>query len=244
MAENKIPTGGDPFEKAKLDELQNKFGYFFNNLNLLKEALTHKSFFNENPAGYKDSERLAFLGDATLDCIIGDLLYKKYPDFSEGRLTVFRASLVNTDSLSVIADNFGISCCILLGHGEEATGGRAKKSILVETYQAIIGGVYFDGGYEKVYSLVEKHFSNLIAKAAADKISRDYKSKLQQYSQSKFGVIPEYKIINAAGPDHGKIFEVQVVINGKTYQKGSGSNKKIAEQEAARKTLEALMTKE
>lgn len=147
---------------------------------------------------------------------------------------------MNKESIASIACRFDLGRYVLLGRGEEASRGRNKKSILANVYEAIVAAVYYDGGFSMAFAFVEKHFEQLIVEAHEQGVLRDYKSRLQEYSQSVLGGVPVYEIIRAEGPDHDKMFEVHVTINGTPYEAGRGRNKKTAEQEAAKKTLQRL----
>jgi ribonuclease III len=226
---------------TNLKELQASINYHFNDISLLREALTHKSFAHEQPGTRSiGNERLEFLGDAVLELSITHMLMERFPDYSEGTLTKLRAGIVNKEGLAAVARALNLGRYVLLGRGEEGSRGRVKNSILANTYEALIAAVYYDGGYERVFKLVENHFSQLIHEAEEKGVSRDYKTRLQEYSQSALGSVPEYVIVREEGPDHEKIFEVYVTINSVRYETGRGKNKKAAEQEAARRTLSKL----
>ncbi len=223
---------------TSLAELQAALNYHFKDISLLREALTHKSFAHEQPCrSGLGNERLEFLGDAVLELSITHMLMECFPDYSEGTLTKLRAGIVNKEGVAAVARALSLGRYILLGRGEEGSRGRVKNSILANTYEALIAAVYYDGGYERVFKLIENHFSKLIHEAEEKGVSRDYKTRLQEYSQSALGSVPEYVIVREEGPDHEKIFEVYVTINSVRYETGRGKNKKAAEQEAARKTL-------
>ncbi len=227
--------------ESSLRDVQEKIDYHFQNIELLREALTHKSFANEQQSENSlANERLEFLGDAVLELVITHILMERFRDYSEGKLSRLRAAIVNKEGLSYIAHTFGLGSYILLGRGEEANRGRTKKSILANVYEAIIAAVYYDGGYQKVFDLIERHFARLIDKAEQKGFFSDYKSRLQEYSQAALGAVPDYILTSEEGPDHEKMFEVHVSINGTHYETGWGSNKKAAEQEAAKKTLKRL----
>jgi ribonuclease III len=227
------------------DELQEKMEYIFRDASLLRQALTHKSYANEiegeNSMG---NERLEFLGDAVLELVITHLLMERFPGYPEGKLSRLRAAIVNKESIASIACGFDLGRYVLLGRGEETSQGRSKKSILANVYEAIVAAVYYDGGFPGAFAFIEKHFEQLIVEAHEEGILRDYKSRLQEYTQSELGGVPTYEIIRAEGPDHDKRFEVHVTINGTLYESGRGRNKKTAEQEAAKKTLERLTGEE
>jgi ribonuclease III len=222
-------------------ELQAAINYQFEDSSLLKEALTHKSFAHEQSGRSSiGNERLEFLGDAVLELTITHILMECFPDYSEGMLTKLRAGIVNKEGVAAVAKSLSLGRYILLGRGEEGSRGRVKNSILANTYEALIAAVYLDGGYERVLKLVESHFSQLIQETAEKGMSRDYKTRLQEYSQSALGSIPDYVTVSEEGPDHEKIFEVYVTINSVRYETGRGRNKKAAEQEAARRALAKL----
>jgi ribonuclease III len=232
-------------EAASLVELQKRIGYHFRDLSLLQEALTHKSFANEmNLENCFGNERLEFLGDAVMELVISHILMERFKDCSEGKLSKMRAAIVNQEEISSLALKFGIGSCILLSRGEEENKGRNKKSILANVFEAIIAAVYYDGGYQEVFRMIEDHFSDLIEEVAEKGFFRDYKSRLQEYSQRKFNAVPRYVIVTEEGPDHIKVFETQVIVNDVCYEKGRGRNKKAAEQEAAKKTLIRLLSEE
>ena len=226
---------------ARLQELQAVINYHFKDITLLKEALTHKSFAHEQK-GVRSigNERLEFLGDAVLELSITHILMKRFPDYSEGTLTKLRSGIVNKEGIAAVAKVLDLGRYVLLGKGEEGSRGRVKNSILANTYEALIAAVYYDGGYERVFKLIGDQFSQLIHEVEEKGMSRDYKTSLQEFSQSALGVIPEYVTIKEEGPDHEKIFEIYVTINGIQYETGRGRNKKVAEQEAARRTLAKL----
>lgn len=231
-------------EKHNLEELQREIGYHFKDAVLLQEALTHKSFANEmNLMNCFGNERLEFMGDAVLELVISHILMERFKDFSEGKLSKMRAAIVNKNEISTLARKLGIGKYILLSRGEEDSMGREKKSILANVYEAVVAAVYYDGGYEEVFKMIKNHFSININEVADKGFFRDYKSRLQEYAQSTFNAVPKYVILTEEGPDHIKIFESQVVIDNISYEKGLGKNKKAAEQEAAKRTLEKLLNK-
>ena len=228
-------------QEVDIDELQQRIQYGFKNIALLQEAITHKSYANEMQLEIRfGNERLEFLGDAVLELVITHILMEKLPKCPEGKLSKMRAAIINRNGLSSIAEGFELGKFILLGRGEEAGSGRTKKSILANMYEAIIAAVYNDGGYLKVFDLIEKHFADLINEAAEKGYFRDYKSRLQEHCQSAFGAVPEYVLVSEEGPDHEKMFEFHGMINKKPYATGRGRNRKEAEQDAANKMLEKL----
>jgi hypothetical protein len=215
----------------QLDVLEKKLNYQFNNKELLRNALQHRSYVNEKShAGLLDNERLEFLGDAVLNLVIGDLLMKQFPDVNEGDLSRMRATLVNESQLAVVARNLDLQPHLLLGKGEIHTNGREKQSILGDTVEAIIAAVYLDGGFEKGFEFVSFLFSKWLTQIS----NNDYKSKLQEHVQGVYKETPVYHVIEEAGPDHKKFFKVELVVGSIITSQGSGKSKKIAEQDAAR----------
>jgi ribonuclease III len=228
-------------DKRELEDLAARLSYKFNDMSILEQALVHRSFLNEKvDQNIKNNERLEFLGDAVLSTAISHLLIEKFPDADEGRLSKFRARLVNESTLAKLAMAIELGRFLLLGKGEELTGGREKPSILSDAYEAVIAAVYLDGGFERAFSLVASQFSLFLEDVSVTEISRDYKTELQEQSQELFKVAPVYQLISEAGPEHNKIFEVEVLIKGERFGKGQGKAKKEAEQQAAMETLERL----
>ncbi|MDO9528646.1 MAG: ribonuclease III [Syntrophales bacterium] len=234
----------DKERTEKLKDFEKRISYTFNDISLLDNALTHRSYVNEKQELLcKDNERLEFLGDAVLELCISDILMKKFPDYTEGQLSKLRASLVNEQALSELAKFFHLGVFILLGKGEESSGGRNKRSILSNTFEALMAAIYLDSGYEKIHRLITDLFQALIVNGLDQTIYRDYKTYVQEISQNRFKVIPEYALINQYGPDHDKIFQTELVIPGILKTTGTGKNKKDAEQQAAKKALEELEEK-
>jgi ribonuclease III len=228
----------------KLKDFEKIISYTFNDTNLLDNALTHRSYVNENQELLcKDNERFEFLGDAVLELCISDILMKKFPDYTEGQLSKLRASMVNEQALSKLSKIFHLGDFLLLGKGEESSGGRNKRSILSNTFEALMAAIYLDSGYEKTYRLITNLFQALIENGFDQTIYGDYKTYVQEISQNRFKVIPEYVLINQYGPDHDKIFQTELIIPGILKTTGTGKNKKDAEQQAAKKALEELEKK-
>jgi ribonuclease-3 len=223
-------------------EIEAELGYRFHSSDLLEEALRHSSFVNEQPdLNLRDNERFEFLGDAVLSLAVGHILMQRYPDLKEGDLSRMRANLVNESQLSRIARSIHLGKFIRLGKGEIQTNGREKKSILADTYEAIIAAVYLDGGFEAAYHLIDANFSSLLEGKSPRADHHDYKSKLQELVQEKQGAMPQYRIIREEGPDHEKTFWIELAVFDIETQ-GSGKSKKMAEQDAARRALEILNT--
>lgn len=223
---------------SMIEEAQQTIQYVFTQPELLKEALTHKSHLQGKPnESLKDNERLEFLGDAVLDLIVSEYLARTYPELSEGDLSQTRAHLVRQSSLAQAARRLQFGALLRVGRGEEQTQGRGKSSLLANAFEAVIAAIYLDGGLDpaRVFVLMalDEHLQALdVANLSASR--QDYKSQLQEWCQGKFSVIPEYRLIRESGPDHQKVFEVEVSIQGKIQGRGIGNSKKSAEQEAAK----------
>ena len=235
---------------GSLRELEGRLGYRFQDIARLEKALTHKSFTYElsslpsDPSDRAANEVLEFLGDAVLNLAISHLLLQKFPEAHEGALSQKRAHLVKQASLSSLSRRLNLEEHLLLGKGELQNGGRRKASILANTYEAVIGAVYLDSGFERVLEMVHDHFRihlQLDGKAFA---FDDCKSLLQEFTQRTHNLSPEYQVLEEHGPDHDKRFKISVVIGGEAKGTGWGKNKKDAEQEAARVALETLNRRE
>jgi len=224
-----------------LNELQKIFGYRFRDERLLQQAFIHRSHVNEEREGESgDNERLEFLGDAVLQLVISDYLIRNFTDVDEGELSKKRSDLVREESLAAAAENLKVGRYLILGKGEELTGGRMKPSILAGALEALIGAVYLDGGYEAAKKIILVWLEKFL-KAGAEEIFRsDYKSRLQEMSQAVYHQSPEYTVISETGPDHHKLFEVGVRLQGQLRGFGKGYSKKEAEQHAARDALVGL----
>jgi ribonuclease III len=221
-------------------EIEQELGYRFHSSDLLEEALRHSSFVNEQPdLDLRDNERFEFLGDAVLSLVVGHILMQRYPDLKEGDLSRMRANLVNESQLARIARSIHLGTFIRLGRGEIQTNGREKKSILADTFEAIIAAVYLDGGFQAAYNLIDTNFSPLLEGKSPTADHHDHKSKLQEIVQEKQGAMPQYSIIREEGPDHEKTFWIELTVFDIEVQ-GSGKSKKMAEQDAAQKALEIL----
>ena len=230
--------------KSRLSTLRNlekRLGYKFRDIAILEMALTHRSFANENSQlGISDNERLEFLGDAVLGLCISDLLIKKYTDLPEGTLSKIRAAIVNEKPLAELAQRLDIGSCLLLGRGEDISGGRKKDSLLANALEAIIAAVYLDSGFTKTKTFIKHLVGPLLNDDNVRSQYFDYKTAVQEFCQKKYKTIPVYTIIDSSGPDHAKMFEVQLTIAEKTLYAGSGKSKKEAEKQAAQKAWEIL----
>lgn len=219
----------------KLKQIQKLLKYEFKNINLLKEAITHKSIKSSI-----NNERLEFLGDAVLDLIVGEYLYHKFNTQSEGDLSKLRASLVNEDSLAKIAKELKLGEFLYLSPAEENNGGRDKQSLISDALEALMGAIYLESGLDSVkvifIDLLEKNFPDI----NLNSLTKDYKTALQEVTQAQIGTAPKYELISSSGPDHKKSFEMAVLLNGKEIARATGNSKKAAEQACALKALEML----
>ncbi len=222
---------------AELSALEKTLDYKFSDSFLLNKALTHKSYTNEKGGDLKNNERFEFLGDAVLDLIVSDYSIQTFQDRSEGSLSKIRAAVVKETCLTVIAQSLNLGRFLLLGKGEEFSGGRTKSSLLANAFEAVAAAIYKDGGLSaatKVFLPLLKEEINKVAKTSE---YRDFKSELQEFTQNKFSCIPSYRVIGEKGPDHQKVFEVSVFVKQKLLGTGTGKNKKQAEQTAAQEAL-------
>ena len=209
---------------------------------LLTQALTHSSFVNESGAevSASDNERLEFLGDAVLDIIVADLLFRKYPDVSEGELTQLRAALVKTDSLAYLGTQFRVGDYLRIGHGEEISGGRERATILCRAFEAVIGAMYLDRGLKTVEAFVTPSLLDLLDHVIEHKLHIDARGELQERIQGRLRITPRYRVAGADGPDHAREFRVEVTIGDSIIGTGIGASKRSAAQQAARAALQQL----
>ncbi|WP_324171699.1 ribonuclease III [Sulfurimonas sp.] len=218
-----------------IEILEDKLGYEFKDKKLIIEALTHKSY--KQPY---DNERLEFLGDAVLDLIVGEYLYKKFKKSDEGKLSKIRASLVNEAGFDKLARSLDLGEFIYLSNAEQNNGGREKSSLLSNAFEAIMGAIYLEAGLSKVDKIAIKLIEKNHQEISLDFLFNDFKTTLQELTQSRFGITPEYKVVASRGPDHLKEFEVAVIIQDKEYARAIGKSKKIAQQESAKIAVEML----
>lgn len=225
-------------KNKEFKEFQEKMGIYFQNESLLKQAFTHSSYVNEHRRKpYEDNERLEFLGDAVLELTVSQFLYKTYPVMSEGELTKLRAAVVCEPSLVTFANELEFGQLILLGKGEEMTGGRMRPALLADVFEAYIGALYLDQGMDAVIPFLEKVVFPKISAGAFSHVM-DFKSQLQEFVQRELKGAPSYRILEEKGPAHNKEFITEVSLNGTVLGTGSGRSKKEAEQFAARMALE------
>ena len=224
--------------EARIKKIEEEIAYVFSDKSLPLRALTHSSYANERKINVTEcNERLEFLGDAVLELVSSTLIYKKYPDMPEGRMSRLRAALVCESALSDCASGIGLKDLILLGKGERATGGAMKPSVISDAFEALIGAIYLDGGYEAAASFVERF---VLDDTDSFVNENDPKSALQEYLQTDGAVNIEYTVTDVRGPDHDRVHEVEVRVNGKVCGTGTGRKKKDAEKAAAAAALENI----
>ncbi|MBR4014780.1 MAG: ribonuclease III [Anaerotignum sp.] len=221
-----------------LEEFERKIAYTFSDRTLLILALTHSSYANETKKGsHENNERLEFLGDAVLDMVVSEYMYRTFPEMPEGELTKLRAAVVCEGSLAELSRKLGVGRCLLLGKGEESTGGRNRDSILADAFEAIIGAICMDGGMEAVKPYILRFMEGLIRDIKNNFRNLDYKTRLQEVIQKTSRLPLQYAIVDEQGPDHNKVFAAEVTHDGRILGKGSGKSKKEAEQNAAHNAL-------
>ncbi len=223
-----------------LDAFEKKIGHVFKERRLLEQAFTHRSYLNENrEAGREHNERLEFLGDAVLELVVTEYLFAKYPEKPEGELTAVRAALVNTISISEAATHLGINDYLLLSRGESKDTGRARQIILANAFEAVIGALYLDSGYEVARDFIAAQLFHKTDEVVEKKLWHDAKSRLQELSQEQLKVTPKYELVGQSGPDHDRTFVVAVYLGETKAGQGEGRSKQEAEQDAASKALTA-----
>ena len=224
--------------------LERRLGYAFSDPDLIERALTHRSRAHEDETGtVEDNESLEFLGDAVLGLVMADRLFREFPDYDEGRKSKARAQLVSAAALAELGDGLQLGDHLLLGRGEEKTGGRRKRSLIADAFEAVVGAIYLDGGYQAAAAFLDRAFRPLLERLRRDGVTagtRDHKSALQEWLQARAQPLPGYRLANTTGPDHRKEFAVEVLIGERLVATGSGQSKKEAEREAARQALAVL----
>ena len=219
-------------------DFEKKVGVSFKNKNLLKQAFIHRSYINENGGtGLSHNERLEFLGDAVLELIVTDFLYKKYPGYTEGELTALRSALVNAIIISEIALKIGMNDFLLLSRGESKDNGKARQYILANTYEALVGAIYLDGGYNVASKFITETLLPQTEEIVEKKLWRDAKSLVQEKAQEFVEITPSYKVLHELGPDHDKHFTVGIYFGKDLITEGKGKSKQEAEQKAAEAAL-------
>jgi ribonuclease III len=228
-------------KKPAFEDLGARLGYNFRRRALLEQAFRHASYVNEQPdSGMNDNERLEFLGDAVLDLVISHLLMEAFEDAKEGSLSKFRAMLVDEGGLCQVAMGLELGSYLLLGRGEEQSGGRSKPSILANTMEALVGALYLDAGYGKTMEVIRRLFSPVVMEVGTGRVIQDFKSRLQEYTQQEYKTLPKYRLSEESGPAHDKTFSVELSLNGEILARGEGKSKKEAEQSAAREAFFCL----
>jgi ribonuclease III len=217
----------------KLENLQQIIKYQFKNISFLDQALVHRSSLNEERQFQESNERYEFLGDAVLELWISDRIFAKFNKFDEGKLTNLRALVVCTQNLAKVASEFNLGDFIYLSHGEENHNGRTNQSILADTFEAVLGSIYLDGGLKPSFKFLDFFLTPSIDQLSSKEIYKDPKSIFQEIAQAKEGVTPKYKTISESGPDHQKIFEVGVYLENKLIATGEGNSKQKAEESAS-----------
>jgi ribonuclease-3 len=227
--------------RDEFDDLQTRIEYRFRDRGLLEHALTHKSRAAEDASGgVADNESLEFLGDAVLGLVVADALFHQYPNYDEGQKSKIKAAVVSTQSLARHAEQLRLGEHLILGRGEEKTGGRFKQALLADAYEALIAAIYLDGGLEAAETFLRRELKDALDEGSAQTFARDHKSALQERLQALGRPLPEYRVSGEAGPDHRKTFTVEVVVGGEVLGAATGRAKKEAEQEAAREALTKL----
>lgn len=223
--------------------LQQAIGITFRDASLLEQAFIHSSYINENPGFHlPDNERLEFLGDALLSFIVAERLYQEFPHFGEGELTEIRVSLVRQETLAELAAALKLGGYLLLGKGEESTGGRQRQTNLADAFESLIGAIFLDQGLNAAKDFVLSRLHRQLQGVGAKGIGRNYKALLQEFTQAKCKQLPTYYVVEASGPDHDKGFIVEVALGDRVLAVGSGKSKRAAEMEAARIAWEKLTT--
>lgn len=222
-----------------LSDHARQLGITFINLNLLQQALTHRSFVNEHPeARLIDNERLEFLGDAVIDFIAAEWLFERFPALDEGTLTRLRAGLVRNDTLARLSIELGLGNLMLFGKGEEEGGGRKRTSNLGSAFEAFMGALYLDQGMDAARAFVKPRFEPILDDIVREQSDKDAKSRLQEWAQAALNTTPLYQVTNIEGPEHLRVFTVEVLIKDEVWGRGRGRSKQIAAQEAASAALE------
>jgi ribonuclease-3 len=225
----------DVERKKKLNKLETILGYTFQNTGIINQALTHTSYINEENSGITlDNERLEFLGDAVINFVVSDYIYHLQPELDEGKLAKLKAVVVSESVLARQAKSIKLGDFLRLGKGELRSGGANRASILGDSFEAVIGALYLDGGIAVAQTFVLSQLQSTIDAVLQDTYTKDYKSLLQELAQSECGTTPKYEVVRQSGPDHNKVFVVKVIIKDIDFGMGKGKSKKEAEQKAAR----------
>lgn len=227
-------------DQIKINELEKIIGISFENSELLITALTHRSYINEHSESKEHNERLEFLGDAVLELIVSELLFNKFPGRPEGELTSFRSAIVKTTSLASVARSLSFGQYLLMSKGEEATGGRDKDYLLANTFEAVLGAIYLDKGYEIARNYVLEKLTTGLDEIVEKRLDIDNKSRFQEIAQREYKITPVYRVLSENGPDHEKLFSVGVFVGKEQFGLGEGSSKQKAEESAAENALKKI----
>lgn len=230
----------EPARRRALSAFEKQAGVRFRRYDLLNLAFCHRSYANENPDQAGNNEKLEFLGDSVLGLVVSEYLYKELSEKSEGDLAKIKSFVVSEQSLAEIAKSIRVDSFLLIGKGEENSGGREKRALLADAFEAIVGALFIDGGFKAAKKFILKQLVPEIEKVLANKHHKDYKTMLQELVQKEYRSYPRYQLLKRSGPDHAKIFWMEVVVNGHSYGPGRGTNKKEAEQAAAKAAWESL----
>lgn len=230
---------GAPDDSPPIEDI---LGIQFKDPGLLSQALTHRSFVNESDSGAdaRDNERLEFLGDAILDLIVADMLYRRYPQADEGELTQLRAALVRTESLARLASNCRLGDYLRIGHGEELSGGRQRLTLLCQAFEALVGAIYLDRGLDALLDFVRPPLLEQLERIVENRLHIDARSQLQERVQARLNITPDYRVTGADGPEHAKEFRVEVAIGDAVLGRGIGASKRAAAQAAAQIALKQI----
>ena len=225
--------------KRELFSFQSKVGLSYNDISLLNNAFIHSSYANEVRNGASDNERLEFLGDSVLSVVVSEWLYRNLQG-DEGECTRIRSLVVSEDALFEVATSLALDKLMVMGHGEELTGGRHKKAILADCTEALIASIFLDKGFDEARSFVLREIVPIIEKVLENRYRKDYKTTLQEYVQKKWKIVPTYNLVSAMGPEHDQVFYMTVSFHGNTYGPASGKSKKDAEQNVAKVALDSI----
>jgi len=241
-----VPGGQVVRIRDEFEGLERAVDYRFRDRGLLEHALTHTSRANEDVSGgVIDNESLEFLGDAVLGFVVADMLFQRFPQYTEGQKSKMKSALVSTTSLAQLAEGLNLGAHLLLGRGEEKTGGRRKQALLADGFEALIAAIYLDGGIEQARAFIVRSVEDLVDEIEdPDFVARDFKSALQERLQAEGLSLPDYRVSGESGPDHRKVFHVELRVQGSVMSQASGRSKKEAEQQAAKLALEELDTRQ
>lgn len=225
--------------KKDFKQFEERAKVTFSDRELLQTAFTHRSYINESKIGGEHNERLEFLGDAVLEIVVTDYLFREYPDSPEGELTAYRSALVNATTLANAAEKLNMNTCLLLSKGESKDTGRARATILANAFEAVTGAIYLDQGYDAAAAFIKDNILSQVEAVVKSGAWKDAKSAYQEVAQAQFGTTPRYELVSAEGPDHDKHFIVALFVGEKEVARGEGKSKQEAEQSAAESALQA-----